>query len=388
MGYFAFLRYSINHDIVDLPEGVYSIDWRKMLSWAERQSIVGVIFNGIQKAGPALKIPKEVLLGWIGYVNQIESQNRLLNKRCVELTEFLAQNEFESCILKGQGNALLYDVRCKKEDGRCMALQRTPGDIDVWVMPMLMSDGRCKKDNVKRVIRFAREKNPKAKACYHHVDYGDFNGVEVELHYRPSFMFNPVHNYRLQKWFCKMADGGCLMAELPDGVGSIPIPKREFNIVFQLSHVYNHLLHEGIGLRQVIDYYYLLKMRNDKGEMSNENEKLVMTLKYLGLEKIAGAMMWVLGYLVHGEGDMVHGLKREEWMICEPDERRGRVLLAEIMKGGNFGQYDSENQKANSAIKKNLQRIKRDMRMMRYFPSECLWEPVFRIYHFIWRKFH
>ncbi len=72
-------------------------------------------------------------------------------------------------------------------------------------------------------------------------------------------------------------------------------------------------------------------------------------------------------------------------MIFEPDEKRGRVLFAEIMKGGNFGHYDAENQKANNAIKKNVQRIKRDMRMMRYFPSECLWEPVFRVYHYFWR---
>ena len=392
--FLSFLRYCLEPDNNDLPDDAINIDWQDMLSWAERQSIVGVVFNGIQKADKSLKIPKEVLFGWIGYVNQIEGQNRLLNKRCVELTEYLGQNGFDSCILKGQGNALLYDVRCKKEDGRCMALLRTPGDIDVWVMPMLMSDGRCKKENVKRVIRFAREKNPKAKACYHHVDYGDFNGVEVELHYRPSFMFNPVHNYRLQRWFCKMADGGWLMAELPEDAGTIRIPNKEFNIIFQLSHVYNHLLHEGIGLRQIIDYYFLLKSGNNNqvhGEefmVNGYTGNLEETLQYLGLEKIAGAMMWVLGYLVHGEGGMVHGFKSDEWMICEPDERRGRVLLAEIMKGGNFGHYDAENQKANSAIKKNFQRIKRDMRMMRYFPSECLWEPVFRIYHFIWRKFH
>ena len=30
----------------------------------------------------------------------------------------------------------------------------------------------------------------------------------------------------------------------------------------------------------------------------------------------------------------------EPWMICEPNEKEGRKLLEEIMKGGNFGQYD------------------------------------------------
>lgn len=404
MDFTAFLRYSIDSAINELPEDVNSIDWRKMLLWAERQAIVGIIFDGIQKAGKQLGIPAKILFEWIGYTSQIEAQNRLLNKRCVELIEYLGQYGFDSCILKGQGNALLYDVGGKKEDGRCMALLRTPGDIDVWVKSK--SDVRSKKDDVKRVIRFAREKSPKAKACYHHVDYGDFNGVEVELHYRPSFMFNPVHNNRLQKWFCKMADGGCVMAELPEGAGAIRIPNREFNIIFQLSHVYNHLLHEGIGLRQIMDYYYLLKSNTyctDQtdtsriGELENKlstntNRTNVTNYKnlldYLGLSKIAGAVMWVLGFLVHGEGFMVHGFKSDEWMICEPDEKRGKVLLAEIMKGGNFGHYDAENQKANNAIKKNFQRIKRDMRMMRYFPSECMWEPVFRIYHYFWRLVH
>ena len=78
----------------------------------------------------------------------------------------------------------------------------------------------------------------------------------------------------------------------------------------------------------------------------------------------------------------------DKYLIAQKDEKRGKVLFAEIMKGGNFGFYNTDNQKANSAIQKNLQRIKRDIRMMRFFPSECLWEPVFRIYHFFWRLAH
>lgn len=352
MDYIAFLRYCLESDGNSLVlKDAKNIDWRAMLLWAERQSIVGIIFNGIQKSGKSLDIPTDILYKWIGYVNQIEHRNRLSNKRCVELTEFLKHRGFDACILKGQGNALLYPN----------PLWRTPGDIDVWT----------RKKSIRETIKFALKKNPNSKACYHHVDYGDYEGVEVEIHYRPSFMFSPVCNYRLQRWFSKMADGGCLMTELPDEVGSICVPGKGFNIVFQLVHVYNHLLHEGIGLRQIVDYYYLLKSdgRGKKDEVSD-------TLQYLGLSKIAGAMMWVLNKML--------GLP-EEYLIVPVDEKRGKVLWAEIMRGGNFGHYDVENQKANNAIKKNLQRIKRDIRMMRYFPSECLWEPVFRLYHFFWR---
>lgn len=357
--YLAFLRYCLDPDNVDMPGDAKSIDWRIMMLWAERQSIVGVLFNGIQKADKSLKIPKEVLFEWIGYVNQIEGQNRLLNKRCIELTEHLGQNGFDSCILKGQGNALMYPN----------PLLRMPGDIDVWVMPK--SDVRCKKEDVKRVIWFAREKNPGAKACYHHVDYGEFNGVEVELHYRPSFMFNPLHNFRLQKWFRSHTES-TEITELPNGVGCISVPSWEFNIVFQLSHVYNHILHEGIGLRQIIDYYYLLKSNTNRTNDTNYFE----ILQYLGLEKIAGAMMWMLHEKL--------GLE-EEYLIAPMDKKRGKYVLNEILRGGNFGYYDENNKKADSPFKKNIQRLKRDIRMMRYFPSECLWEPIFRVYHFFWR---
>lgn len=347
-------------------------EWIKILEISKTQAITGLTFFSVEKLSrEGLKPPTSILYNWIGISEQIRLQNLFVNRNVVSLFGILISKGFECCLLKGQGNALAYPN----------LLSRIPGDIDVWVMPK--SDGRCKTEDIKRVIRFARGKNPKAKACYHHVDYGEFNGIEVELHYRPSFMFNPIHNGRLQKWYSKMADGGWLIADLPENAGSIKIPNREFNIIFQLSHIYNHLLHEGIGLKQVIDYFYLLKSagRVQMDDVSN-------TLRHLGLEKIAGAMMWVLGYLVYGEGYMVHSSKRDDWMICEPEEKRGKVLLAEIMKGGNFGHYDAENQKANSAVKKNIQRVKRDIRMMRYFPSECLWEPFFRLYHWGWRLVH
>ena len=277
-----------------------------------------------------------------------------MNGAVAKLTESLNKDGFRWAILKGQGNALMYPD----------PLNRQPGDIDVWAIPQLkMENGKWK---IGDIIRYVKTKNPQAHAMYHHIDYGLVDGVDVEVHYRPSFMFNPWHNRRLQRWFTEQAEeqfGN--EAELPDGAGTIHVPTAAFNVVFQLSHVYNHLLHEGVGLRQIIDYYFLLKSGNNNGK-----------LKDLGLHHIGGAMMWVLHDVL--------GLP-EEFLIAPRDERRGRVLLAEIMRGGNFGMYDSDNIKADSRLKKGLQRFKRDLRMMRYFPSECLSEPFFRTYHFFWR---
>ncbi|MCI7399605.1 MAG: nucleotidyltransferase family protein [Prevotella sp.] len=78
------------------------------------------------------------------------------------------------------------------------------------------------------------------------------------------------------------------------------------------------------------------------------------------------------------------------WMICEPNEKEGKKLLEEIMKGGNFGQYDERGKelKNGGMIKHGLWKTKRVMRLVRSYPEEALWEPVFRVYHLIWRTIH
>ena len=336
-------------------------EWGRLFEEVDRQAVAGIVFPVIEELSRSgQKPPLDILYEWIGLTEQIKQQNKIVNRNAVEICKKLEKDGFKTCILKGQGNAMMYPD----------PLLRNPGDIDVWVRPKLrIENGELKiKDN----IRYVKERNPEGKACYHHVEYGEFNGVEVEVHYRPSYMSNPLHNRRLQRFFVTQISQ---IVELPEGVGSICVPTQELNVVFQLSHVYRHLLREGVGLRQVMDYYFLLKSGNNN-QLREENDELRDSLRSLGLEKIAGAMMWVLHEVL--------GLE-EKYLIAPTDEKRGKVLLAEIMKGGNFGFYDAENQRADSRLKKNIQRLKRDARLLRYFPSECLWEPVFRTYHYFWR---
>ena len=363
--YVDFIQYAIDPSLDNVPN-TDGIDWRRLYMFAEKQAILGVVFEGVKRLSEqGIKPPFDVLMDWIAIAENIETRNIVIDKRCIEVQKLFAEAGFETCILKGQGNALMYPN----------PYSRTPGDIDIWVRPK--TKGRCKKDDVRRTIEYIKGINPKGKVCYHHIDYGLYKGIEVEVHFRPSFMFNPIHNHRLQKWFNKMADGGWQMAELPDKGGRIPVPSVEFNIIFQLSHIYNHVLHEGIGLRQMIDYYYVLKRIEDPLRLPlYKGRNLEETLKYLGLWKFAGAVMYVMREVFALE---------PQCMIAPVDEKRGKIILSEILKGGNFGKYDADNIKANNRLRKNIQRIKRDFRMMQYFPSECLWEPVFRIYHFFWR---
>lgn len=358
--FLALLRCSLDSNR-EMPR-IENHEWQALYSMADKQAVLGVIFCGIQNMndlnGQNVKIPRDLLWQWIVVAEQIKQQNMLLNKRCVEITDKMKASGHCCCILKGQANAQMYPH----------PLSRTSGDIDLLVF-----------GNRQDVTRMVREKYPNVHENYIHIDYPVFKDVAVELHFWPSYANNPIYNKRIQKWYRKMLDGRCLMdeVELAEGIGRIPVASIEFNTIYQLMHMMHHFFDEGIGLRQMIDYYYLLKMRNEKGEMSNENEKLVMTLHYLNLYKFAGAVMYIMKEVL-GMG--------EEYLIVPVDEKRGRTLMNEIMKGGNFGHHSGLAQ--NNAAKKYLQKTWRNMQLVKEYPAEALCEPVFRTWHYFWRLRH
>ena len=219
---------------------------------------------------------------------------------------------------------------------------------------------------------------------YQHIDYPVFSDVEVEVHFIPTAKNNPIYNRRIQKWadewLNKKADGGYLLAEQPDGQGKIPVPSVEFNVIYQMSHLIHHFFDEGIGLRQMIDYYYVLKKFRDESLEFRDSAKsieLEETLKYLGLWKFAGAVMYVMCEVFALE---------EQYMIAPVDEKRGKTLLNEILKGGNFGKYSGLTQHSTGG--KYFLKHWRNLHFVKEYPSEALCEPIFRTWHFFWRLVH
>jgi hypothetical protein len=346
--YWDFLRFCLD-DNCTLPASLNDIDWMQMMVWAKQQAIVGIIYEGIQRAGKGLSMPFDTLVEWVGYAQQIEMQNRLIDARCVEVTEELRRNGLDCMILKGQGNGIMYPTPSR----------RTPGDIDVLVKDI----------NRQKLTKYVKTRKNVLGLHYEHIEYEE-NGIIIEIHFIPGVMNNLVYNRRLQQWY--RAHTVCKIVALSDAVGSIPVPTWEFNVVFQLAHMMHHFFDEGIGLRQMMDYYFLIK--SEKLKVNNGRDDLDEMLRYLGLRKFAGAVMYVL--------QTVFGLE-DRYLIVPADEWRGRTLLAEIMHGGNFGQHSGLGQ--HSAGAKYLLKIRRNMHFVRQYPAEALCEPVFRTWHFFWR---
>lgn len=404
--YLDFLRFSLNEE-AQVPESVKLIDWDLLLQFAKDQCVPGIYWMGVRRLGHLKenKPTDDHVMRWMAACGKLGKRNSTVTERSAWVANNFEKEGFCACLLKGQGLALCYPDPSL----------RYPGDIDIWVRPRPQSgssNAASQRSNnpsdvqgsnvatqrsnatashsshssfhfslfthredadIRTVIAYCRRFVPDAKACYHHIDFLKAGDIPVEVHYRPSWLNNPFHNRRLQRYFLEHADAQFSNLQ-PQGFA---VPTWEFNVVFLLSHIANHLLHEGIGLKQVIDYYYLLRSQTERRSIDSYEQEF----RRLGLLPFARQLMWVLCQVL--------GLD-EQLLVARQDERRGRLLLSEMLAGGNFGMHDDRPLSGfyASGLKSNLQRVVRDLRMMRYFPSESLWEPAFRIWHYFWRRRH
>ena len=297
---FDFLKYCLGAKS-DENKVIAGIDWQMLYSFAFKQALLGLCFDGIERLGKEypeeLKlnpIGRELLMTWMGKAQQIHRQNVKVNGVAAKLYSKFREDGLRCCILKGQGNALMYPN----------PYSRTSGDIDVWV--------NASREQITEYAKKHFEIGDDMR--YHHLETS-LDGVPVELHFFPCTMNNPIYNARLQKWFKRNADLQCSnVVSLLDGIGEIAIPTTAFNVIYQLTHLYHHFFDEGNGMRQIIDYYYVVN--ND--ELLVIRDTLQRELKYLGLWKFAGAVMYVLHEVL--------GLP-EEKMIAPMGEKRGKLLL-------------------------------------------------------------
>ena len=448
--------------------------WQALFEFCKRQSLLGIGFASVEKLHEmGVECPSAIRLQWYGYALQIERMNEKLNMQCGEITKRYEHDGLQCCILKGQGNQLNYP--------ESLRMRRTPGDIDLWCvtppsglsMPNASLRDYTNYHGINAVMEYVRMQyrlkgtDVHPKAFYHHIEAPDIDGTEVEVHYRAAFLRSPLRNWRMQRWFEHHADD-CMKNNTHLG---FPMMTSSVNVVYQMCHLYTHIYEGGIGLRQLMDYYFAMKVwHNDVMECKDlqtqgmwseglgtpvmSKEEVMAVIRSFGMRKFAGAVMWVLNEVFGGanendnenekgnhnenengpqmtqrdtdggsQADFVgeressefkrnlngcpqadDGGERElsqinrelkennfaPWLLCEPNEKEGKRLLEEIMKGGNFGQYDTR----DAALKKGgmmmhgVWKLKRVMRLGSSYPEEALWEPVFRVYHLIWRTIH
>ena len=377
-------------------------EWSELYALAQKQTLVGIAFRGVEQLPESQRPPMQLLLQWMMATERIKALNADLDRKALAVANKFLKEGFPGMVLKGQGIAQLYRVgqiensKLKIEnyhpedkpndnvddnrrpltvDSGQLSIKeyRTPGDIDIWLH-----------GSREGILGYVRQYVPDCKPVYHHVDFPVVDRLDIEVHFTPSWMNSPVTNRRLQRFFRESADA---LFTRNDNVNAddncqqpyteLPVPSLAFNRVYILVHIYRHLFHEGIGLRQLLDYYFVLS----QGFTGEEHAATMRTLRSLRMQRFTAAVMWVL--------QRVYGMD-DRYLLTAPNEREGRFLLNEIMLAGNFGHYDErlQHERGESALHWGLRKVKRNFRFMFSYPSEVLWSPLFKLWHWGWRKKH
>lgn len=342
--FFELLRLSLGN-CTELSKVPSAREWEELFEVAKQQAVVGVFFDGIERLSLEQRPDYNLMLKWIGVVQMIEASAKHNLKRTKELVAKFDDAGYESCVLKGVSAARYYPH----------PLRRQCGDIDLWTF-----------ERRRDVMLWLRDKYEIEHQVWHNVGVEIFDDVPVEVHFHPAWVYTPSRNYRLQRFFdiyrikfIKDLSRGENKKE--EGFNIMPV---EFDVVFSLVHSFRHFLAEGLKMRQVCDYFFILK----RCQIEHVDlKKSVGIIESIGLGRYASAMMYVLCEVL--------GMP-ETMMLCEPNEKEGRFLMKDIVSFGNYEQpYRGDGRK----------RFKRFYVMLNHYPSEVLWMFPWKIWHWFWR---
>lgn len=317
-------------------------DWKGALAIAQCQAIVGVLLSAIE----ALEVqpPKTLLLRWIGRAQTVEQDTRRMAEAGAAAVRYFREHGFACQILKGSAVGRYYP----------QPNRRTSGDIDIW-----LDGGR------KKIYDFARAFDKDGKIYgvnYHHIHFHLIEDVHIEVHIWPSFLSSPLRNWHLQRF-----------SNLHRPTMESSMPSLAFDRVFILLHCYRHICGHGVGLRQIMDYFYVLR----QGFTPEEQADAVYWIKQLGMKRFAAGLMWVLREYF--------GLK-EQYLLMEPDEKEGCFIMREVLLTGNMGHSDKRNWGSmRTPFSRFFLNLRRDVYLVGHYPHEVVWQPVFSLWLYFWR---
>jgi hypothetical protein len=356
--YLEFLRFCLN-DGRRVPECIKQINWHNLLEFAQKQCITGMFIPTLLMEDGRLSIEHfggnkptdEDVMEWMFEKQKLERLNNKAFLYTAKVSQKFEKLGFRNCILKGQGNAINYKY----------PLLRGAGDIDIWV-----------EGGEEKVLALVEKYYQPKEVTKIHVDFPIISKFPVEVHFRPSYLLNPFLDKKLVKWFDHVADEQFSNLVKREGVTEpFYAPTNYFNLFYQLLHIHRHLIKRGIGLRQIIDYFYLLKKRKEDGVDPEADKNLLSLLKQFKLEKFARAILYIESALLGIDAD---------YLYLEPDEKEGLFIINEVLEGGNFGYHDSRIKKELESAKGHFKRFlvleSFNLRLLKHYPSETMWMPV------------
>lgn len=283
------------------------IKWQEVYRLATEQSVQGLVLAGLEHSDT--KPPKDLLLQWIGEIQQLEQRNKAMNGFVAELIGMLRKEEVHCLLVKGQGVAQCYE----------RPFWRACGDVD-----LLLDENNYHKAK-DRLFGFATAIDIEERDRMHLAMTID--SWTVELH--GSLRGNMLR--RVDKGIDRIQEdvfGGVKFRTWENDGAVVLLPAPSEDSLFIFTHILHHFTQGGIGLRQVCDWCRLLwkcKDAIDKGYLENRLKGMKLMSEWM----VLGAM--TVEYLGMPEDAMPFYSGANQW------KRKAERLLSFIMKTGNMG---------------------------------------------------
>lgn len=214
------------------------IDYSRVLSLAEEQSVVGLAAAGLEHVVD-VKVPKEDVLQFVGQTLQLEQRNVAMNSFIGSLVDKMRKAEIYTLLVKGQGIAQCYE----------RPLWRVSGDVD-----FLLS-----RDNYDKARAFLL---PLSSGSKREERYSQHLGISidswyVEIHGSLRTGLSASLDKEVDSVHRDVFYGGNVRSWQNDKTTVfLPSPDNDVFVVF--THFIKHFYKEGMTLRQVCDWCRLL----------------------------------------------------------------------------------------------------------------------------------
>lgn len=334
---FALLRAGLWERPLD-DEAVFPLsdgEWRELYDLAGKQTVIGIVFQGVCQLPEELFPPIDILTAWVARVDHIEHGNRAMMQRVDRLLALFEERGLHPVVQKGVGVAAMYE----------RPLLRSSGDIDLW-FPTREEDAAAMALITERGISV----DP------HHLAGGAvywWEQTKVEYHHALLDIYSPLARRSV----------AALMRQ--EGLTS-HFPSPLVTMLLLNTHLLKHIMASGVGLRQFADMAracYVLDGKYDKTVYTDLCRKWHIT------EWSAQLNAFLITYL----GVPASILPSAACSSCVD-----AGILQKVLAGGSFGLYHDGNHwtKGRGAGSRRLYKLRHSLgdfrQSFRLAPTECI----------------
>ena len=288
-------------------------DWEAVLGHAKRQTVLGVVAEGINTLPENLQPSKQIMNKVREKLFSVVQMHTLLNRALEEIVATLQEQGFSPVLLKGQGVAMNY----------LDPTLRQCGDIDLYI-------GTEDYERARTFVcqHYGNDEQGSESHKHYHFNHG---WVVIELHRIAERLPMPWQNSRFQKWTERHLHGTDLR-NVRFGDTEVKLPPVDFDVIYIFNHAWHHFsAGGGIGLRQLCDWVRYLHTYHHAINLV----ELERNLKAFGL--------WHAWSIFGCVAVDILGLPSEEFPFYRPQYFFDACqILDMISQEGNFGVYNSD----------------------------------------------